>query len=286
MKLKTLLVLSTSMVMTSTAFAEGWEKPVPQTTPVATVDNADAGDAMYLYNVDYKGFFVGANDYGTRASVGNSGLKVKFVKQTSGNYGILSADKNDYISPDGINSIWIDGKRDGYDGWTITTTTGNNFTLAVPALSTDATLGILSTATDTRLNLLTSSEEVDGAKNYNTWAMVTEEAYQAWNAQYEVYALALKLQANIEDAKKAYPSVDLTAEENVFKNTASTKEEIEAAIASIPEKIKAAAEAAASVESPQDMTAMLTNPSFEEGNINGWDTKTSKDTGAKENPDS
>ena len=283
MKLKTLLVLSTSMVMTSTAFAEGWEKPVPQTTPVATVDNADAGDAMYLYNVDYKGFFVGANDYGTRASVGNSGLKVKFVKQTSGNYGILSADKNDYISPDGINSIWIDGKRDGYDGWTITTTTGNNFTLAVPALSTDATLGILSTATDTRLNLLTSSEEVDGAKNYNTWAMVTEEAYQAWNAQYEVYALALKLQANIEDAKKAYPSVDLTAEENVFKNTASTKEEIEAAIASIPEKIKAAAEAAASVESPQDMTAMLTNPSFEEGNINGWDTKNSKDTGAKDN---
>ena len=56
MKLKTLLVISTSIVMTSTAFAVVWEKPVPQTTPLTTVKNVSEGKTMYLYNADYKGF--------------------------------------------------------------------------------------------------------------------------------------------------------------------------------------------------------------------------------------
>ena len=41
-----------------------------------------------------------------------------------------------------------------------------------------------------------------------------------------------------------------------------------------------------SVDNPQDMTPMIINPSFEEGNINGWTTKLSDDTGARENSNS
>ena len=135
MKLKTLLVLSTSMVMTSTAFAAGWEKPVPQTVALTTVDDADDGTAQYLYNVDFGGFFLGANDYGTRASVGSTGIKVKIVERADGKYSILNTENGQYVSPDGAESIWIDGSRENCDGWTVTATTGNNFTLAVPAVS-------------------------------------------------------------------------------------------------------------------------------------------------------
>ena len=41
-----------------------------------------------------------------------------------------------------------------------------------------------------------------------------------------------------------------------------------------------------SVDNPQDMTTMIINPSFEEGNINGWTTKLSDDTGARANNNS
>ena len=246
--------------MTSTAFAVVWEKPVPQTTPLTTVKNVSEGKTMYLYNADYKGFYHGANEYGTRASVGNTGLPIKIVEQASGKYAIYYVAKKDYASPDGAESIWIDGKRSNYNGWTITTTTDNYFKLAVPAVLKNGTLGILSTAFDTRLNLLTPNAATNGAKIYDTWAMVTTEDYQAWHNLNEVYLVAVKL-----------------------GDTSSNKQQLEAAIKSTVQKLKATIETNASAKKPQDMTLFIVNPSFEDGNTNGWTAKESDDTGAKEN---
>ena len=226
--------------MTSTAFTAVWEKPTPQTVQLVTVASNEEGEALYLYNVDYAGFFLGANDWGTRASIGNSGIKVKIVERSEGKFSILNTGNGDYVSPDAVDGIWVDGSRANSDGWTITPTSGNNFTLAVPALSETATLGILSTSTETKLNLI---EEVpEGAKNYNTWAMVEEAEYQAWMEKNGVYVVAMNLDKAIKDAKATYPSIDLAAEEAVFNNTASTKEELQAAIDAIPEKQKAVEE--------------------------------------------
>ena len=269
--------------MTSTAFAVVWEKPVPQTTPLTTVKNVSEGKTMYLYNADYKGFYHGANEYGTRASVGNTGLPIKIVEQASGKYAIYYVAKKDYASPDGAESIWIDGKRSNYNGWTITTTTDNYFKLAVPAVLKNGTLGILSTAFDTRLNLLTPNAATNGAKIYDTWAMVTTEDYQAWHNLNEVYLVAVKLGDTIKAAKKQFPKIDLKAEEAVYNNTSSNKQQLEAAIKSTVQKLKATIETNASAKKPQDMTLFIVNPSFEDGNTNGWTAKESDDTGAKEN---
>jgi hypothetical protein len=273
MKLKPLLIFGTSIMMTSTAFAAGWEKPIPQTVKLVTVTSNDEGEGQYLYNVDYAGFFLGANDWGTRASVGNTGLKVKIVERSEGKYSILNTGNGDYVSPDGIDGIWIDGSRANCDGWTITATGGNNFTLAVPALSETGTLGILSTSTETKLNII---EEVpEGAKNYNTWAMVEEAEYQAYAAKIEVYEVAMKLEKAIKDAKDAYPSIDLSAEQTVFNNTASSKEELQAAIDAIPAKLQAAAAAdmtSATYANPKDASALITNRTFDKiGDFNGWE---------------
>lgn len=283
MKLKTLLVISASIVMTSTAFAVVWEKPVPQTTQLKTVKNVNDGKVLYLYNSDYKGFYHGANEYGTRASVGNTGLPIKFVEQASGKYAIYHTTNKDYASPDAADGIWVDGRRNNYNGWTITPTTGNYFKLAVPAVVKNGTFGILSTAFDTRLNLLTPEAATNGAQIYDTWAMVTPEEYQAWVTKNEIYLVAVKLGNSIKAAKDQFPKIDIKAEEAVYNNASSTKTEIEAAINSIPKKLKAAIEASASAANPKDMTTLIVNPSFEEGNINGWTVKQSDDTGAKEN---
>ena len=259
--------------MTSTALAATWEKPIPQTVQLTTVADASEGEGQYLYNVDYAGFFLGANDWGTRASVGNTGIAVKFVKKGDDKYGILNTGNGDLVSPDAVDGIWVDGNRANSDGWTITPTSGNNFTLAVPALSEKGTLGILSTSTETKLNLI--DEVPEGAKNYNTWAMVTEADYQAWKEKNDVYVVAMNLDKAIKDAKATYPTIDMTAEENVFNNTASTKDELQAAIDAIPAKLKAAAEAdmlTATYAKPKDASALITNRSFDtKGEFAGWE---------------
>ena len=283
MKLKVFLVFGASIVMTSTAFAVIWEKPIPQTIQITTVKNANDGKAVYLYNSDYKGFYHGAYDYGTRASVGNIGLQVKLVQQPSGKYGIYYVANKDYASPDAADGIWIDGKRANFDGWTITPTEGNYFKLAVPAVLKNGTLGLLSTAQDTRINLIAPEAATNGAQIYDTWAMVAPEEYQSWYAKNEVYLLAVKLGNNINFAKEQFPEIDITAEEAIYNNTSSTKKDIEAAINALPQKFKTAAAASASATNPKDMTAVIINPSFEDGSINGWTAKYSDDTGAREN---
>ncbi len=283
MKLKVFLVLGASIVMTSTAFAVIWEKPIPQTIHITTVKNANDGKAVFLYNSDYKGFYLGAYDYGTRASVGNTGIQIKLVEQAAGKYAIYYVSKKDYASPDAADGIWIDGMRANYNGWTITPTEGDYFKLAVPAVSKNGTLGILSTAPDTRINLLSPEDATNGAKIYDTWAMVSSEEYQSWYSKNEIYLLAVKLGNSIKSAKEQFPNIDLNAEEIIYNNTSSTKKDIENAINSIPRKLKTAAETSASATSPKDLTALIINNSFEEGNINGWTTKNSEDTGAREN---
>ncbi len=261
------------MVMTSTAFGAGWEKPIPQTVKLVTVATNDEGTAQYLYNVDFGGFFLGANDWGTRASVGITGIKVKIVKRSEGKYSILNTENGQYVSPDGAEGIWIDGSRDNCDGWTVTATTGNNFTLAVPAVLENGTFGILSTSTETKLNLI--AEVPAGAKNYNNWAMVEEAEYEVIAPKLAVYDAAMRLEKAIKDAKAQYPSIDLGDEETVFNNTASTKDELEAAINAIPAKLKSAAAAdmtTATLANPKDASTLIKNRSFDkQGDFAGWE---------------
>ena len=66
-----------SLLMSVTSFAQ-WTKPAaPAVAPLST------NQSCYLYNKDADGFYVGANDYGTRASVSQtSGYEVKIEQGT------------------------------------------------------------------------------------------------------------------------------------------------------------------------------------------------------------
>lgn len=87
-------ILIASLLMCASAFAQ-WTKPaLPASTPL------EVGKECYLFNKDAGGFLVGANDYGTRASVSATlGHKV-YIEQGT-------ADGSYYIS-DYVLSGWRD----------------------------------------------------------------------------------------------------------------------------------------------------------------------------------
>ncbi len=79
MKLKTLLLcggLLTAMSASAALNITERTAPVPQTTAPVT----DGETVQYLYNIASRGFFLGANEYETRASVCDTlGYKVKLT---------------------------------------------------------------------------------------------------------------------------------------------------------------------------------------------------------------
>ena len=71
---KSLLLLASMLLSTVSVFAQ-WTKPELKLEPMAT-----DGSYQYMYNIEAGGFLVGANNYGTRASVSTSyAWKVKIL---------------------------------------------------------------------------------------------------------------------------------------------------------------------------------------------------------------
>lgn len=76
MKRKIAMTMGLLVAGLSACFAQGWQKPQLQTTELT------AGQECYLYNVKAERFYTEGNAYGTQGSVGEEGLKCKFVKNT------------------------------------------------------------------------------------------------------------------------------------------------------------------------------------------------------------
>ena len=75
MKLRNLLVLG-ALLISGSVWAER-QKPVLTDYPVETIE-IDGKSEYYMYNAGAKKFWVGANAWGTQASVGPTGWKVRF----------------------------------------------------------------------------------------------------------------------------------------------------------------------------------------------------------------
>ena len=81
MKLRNLLVLG-ALLISGSVWAER-QKPVLTDYPVETIE-IDGKSEYYMYNAGAKKFWVGANAWGTQASVGPTGWKVRFSQYTTG----------------------------------------------------------------------------------------------------------------------------------------------------------------------------------------------------------
>lgn len=111
MKQKFSLVAMAMLICTS-MFAQ-WTKP---TAPASVPMQPDS--ELYLYNPAADGFYLGANDWNTRASIdGTKGYKVFIEKYELDDISyylssfVESKDKKMYTFLDGVESIWVDREK-------------------------------------------------------------------------------------------------------------------------------------------------------------------------------
>lgn len=263
-----LLLVSAAMLLAGSAFAGVWTKPTITGQALVT----DGETEQYLYNETAEAFFLGANDWSTRGSLDTAkGYKVKVTETDGGTYSLT-----DYVETKkawlktfvaALDGIWVDNNTgENCDSWTITPAEGISFTISNTAFE-DTYLGPgADYPTDTRLYM---------TETPTTWISVGAEAYADYSEKVSIYNSAVALEKAIADAKAECQGIDLSAEEAVYNNVESTKEDLDKALEAVDKAVKdyvaSQATANATWAEPVDMTAtMIVNPSFETGDLTGW----------------
>lgn len=274
MKLKSLLLFGGMLAVTSAqATLTVTERTLNLPDPASTAVTIDGNTVQYLYNVGTKSYFLGANDWETRASASTSeGFKVKVQSTGDNTVAIidyvkkLNAWRKTFVAD--ADGIWVDNDNgDNCDSWVITPGDGNNFTISNTAFE-GSFLGAL-TGSDTRLYLRASDTE-----NFQyTWYAVSETEYAANIEERKpvvaIYNASVPLwNALVEADALGVPGID--AYETIYGNEASTVEELNAALEGVKDAIKTFQAGQASAAEPKDMTSLIANPDFAENKGTGW----------------
>lgn len=255
-----------------------WQKPQ------VTISDLAAAQECYLYNVGAARFYTEGNSYGTQASVGETGLKVKFAQNGDAvkiqNYS--EAKKGWYTAYVTTNgAIYVDGGSVTECWWkTVPNNDHKTFKLMMSAPNTSYNqdnypgammgLDLFEYDLQTRLAALLFADEEPGEGIYLTdWAVVSTADYGAYQTAVATYKTALQLKNLIEEAKAA--GIDVTAEQTVYENNASTQDQLTAAIVSITNKMIEDELKDASREKPFDLTdKFIINPRYENNDNEGW----------------
>ena len=154
-------------------------KPTPKASPLAT----DGETIQYLFNVGAKAFFVGANDYGTRASFDpNHGYQFKVKDNGDGTFTLnnMVESKNNtwqQVFVDWSNQAYVDNTSDANRfQWVIEIAEDGTFKISHPKV--EGYLGVVPTNNDTKLQF-TTAEDAQVA-----WIAVSEEDYEAWQESF------------------------------------------------------------------------------------------------------
>lgn len=250
-------------------------------------------DYQYLYNIGGEGFFRGANDWMTRASLDDTlGYKVRFVvtDAVSGTVALIDSaeTKGAYLRTfaDGVNGIWVDNNTGANNAtWRVNKGADNTFTISNDAFADVVLGGIKGEVGTVGVNSCTSAgiylNLMDPATaNFNsTWISVSEEDYQtfiaarkanvaAYKAKVAQYEAALVLNAAIKEAQEA--NVNVAAQLAIYLNEDATVEEINAAVTAVKEAIAIAAQNTASADKPINLSSLITNATFDNKTYEGW----------------
>lgn len=254
-----------------------WKKPE------VTVGDFAAGQICYLYNTGAKRFYTEGNDHGTQASIGETGLKVKFVQNGDAvkltNYSETKTEwRTMFITTNG--AMFVDGESVTECYWQVVPSGEKTFKLMMAAPNVTynqanypgAVMGLdlFEAEQQTRLAAFLFADEEPGEGLYLTdWAVVSIADYNTYMDEVATYKTALQLKDLIEEATAA--GIDVSDEQLIYENTSSTQEELTAAIVSVTNKMIEDELKDASREHPLDLTAkFITNPSYENNDNEGW----------------
>lgn len=235
------------------------EKPKLNWVPLET------NTEYYLFNVETASFIVGANDWGTRASVTNSGygLKVK-VTENGSTYYLCNVTDNNRFDCDGSLNSWKDGQgRQGDGQWTISEAGDGTYNF-FNTVASDKKWGVDLSLSNTR-TIFNDNDLAYG----NTWAFFTEApsiedltnfkpAMRNYNAITTYQKLAESMS---EEDKAAFDFSDIVAKYEAGDYSEDAWAELDSRFEAL---LKSKPVAGA------DYTKFfVVNPNFD-GNIDGW----------------
>jgi len=310
MKAKYLLLtalLSAAASASAQSLTAVWERPVP-----AASDFTDwtAETTLYLYNVGANAFYIayqgGTPDDGrywqTRSSVNDTiGAEVKFTRTCPNpavEFDWTKGGENSYLftswvpkhqgwyctfSAGAFNSVWTDNNNDYDRVWNVVQNADGtlsfeiNDALAVTTGGYEYTgkyVGVWAQDAEHVLYLKDAAEIPATDAFYDTWRVMTPEAYEAYilTAKAQIYRViaAEALKAKLETAMAEHPTLDFSAPIGVYNNLSSTEAQLKAALAQVDEIIIADLSGGATPTNPKDLTEMIKNPGFDGIKFDGW----------------
>ncbi|MDE7165416.1 MAG: hypothetical protein K2O17_00080 [Bacteroidaceae bacterium] len=280
-------------LLTGLSSHAAWTKPaVPEGQPLT------AGAEVYLYNVDFGGFLVGANDWGTRASLDPThGHKVyvrEFADADAGypwdgeSYFITN-----YIEKGGmagqvgslfigaVDALWVDQPTSvnaDNQGFTFAPQGGNVYKIGLSPKNKDfnnsiymgSWVGAIPEKKDTRLYICGPNMSYDTEAYQVRWIFVSPADYADYTARLLQYEAAVRLGEAIQTAKAENPGIDVSVVEAVYNNENSTVEQLREALQTLADLVVAFQTERATPETPADYTKYIVNPSYTDGNNDGW----------------
>lgn len=267
-----LVSVFTLLMLNSNVFAQELdpdlrEKPIPVCS--AFLDEFEG----YLYNTDVNAYFIGANDWQTRASVSESkGYRVYVYPYSDPedentiynwqNYIDDNPYKNGWfkVFSDNKNGIWVDynNQDEQFLNWKISEVEDGRFVISHAYWG-----GILSAngyPDDTRLNLLDYEDGTQTVVNNTRWAYVKIDDYNDWKGKADIYFKAKKLYELIAENIDG-STVDFTQYINIYNNVESSYEDLDWAVEKLSEDLNPWT----------DVTGgFIVNNSFDDYSTNGW----------------
>lgn len=249
------------------------QKPTYETLSQGFVTDQE----VYLLNVGAGQFFTEGNAWGTQASVGETGLLVRFTSTGNGDYYLqdYSITKGGwhYTFFDSENQMYVDRNQqaDYYfavenNGSTFRLSTSSNNPTFGDYAGAGLYVGVPKTGSTTAL-----SPFVDEDEAYVDWAIVTQENYTGLTEAIAIYEKAQRLKVVIDQIKAV--NGDASAAEAVYLNESATKDELDEATRAAKIVYVKALVNNASDKDNVDVTSALSNPDFEYGLARAADPK-------------
>ena len=246
------------------------EREIP--VPASSAAVVDGVTEQYLYNVGAHGYFLGANDYETRASYSTTkGYKVRLTSTGDGS----TISITDYVEKfndwrktfcDSPTGIWVDNNAGANcDTWVMTPVDGNVFTITNSAdIFAGLLFGAHANAGDTRLYFKDPATE-----DFHTqWYTVSAEEYTAHLAKATLYEAAAPLWTLLVEADGL--GIDVSAQEQVYANPDATANELAAAAEAVQNAIVIYNATGATADNPKDLTLKIASADFSENVGTGW----------------
>ncbi len=285
--MKTKLLLFASLMLWSVGIFAQWTKPTP---PAG--EELKAGDEIYLYNVEADAFFLGANDWGTRASVNpthghkvwleaypddaNSYYITNYVEQGNSANQILCL----FIGKD-EEDLWVDQAKETETDKLFTFNAQGDGTYKIglsdknkdftPTAYEDTYLGLMPSKDATRLYLCNPYYFIEYANNMQViWKLVSPANYSDYVSKKIIWLAAEKLGAAITKAETENEGIDITTVKNVYNNPESSAEQLNAAGEELVQIVMDFQTQNASPAKPADYSSLIANANYDNNNNDGW----------------